>query len=620
MAAIGVKFGQCGNKRRKTATKITERTTKNLGVKVLYFIIYLYYCRTKIINDSNYIKIISQIFSGRRISSTKYMSMRSIYIAIGVSILYQQAVFGQMKIQADLIVKKATIFTADDESPRAEAFAIKNGRFLEIGKNSYILNKYSSNNVIDAEGRAVYPAFIDAHSHFYGYALSMQQADLNSCNSFEEVMETMKRKSLEIPKGWLVGRGWDQNKWPDKRFPDRKLLDQQFPDRPVVLIRIDGHAVLANGEALKSAGITVNNSFRQGEVEIREGRLTGLLYETAADRMRESIPEPDKDIITTLVAKAEQNCFSVGLASVTDAGLEKKQIEFLDSLQRKGVLKLHIDVMLTPTKENLETFLMKGPYITDRLSVRSIKIYADGSLGSRTALLKRPYKDSPSGIGIRVTSADSIRKLCSVALKNGYQVNTHAIGDSAVSYILNIYGEFLKGKNDLRWRIEHCQVVDPKDIMLFGKYSVIPSVQATHATSDMYWAGDRLGPDRIRWAYAYHDLLKQNGWIANGTDFPIENINPILTFYAAVARKDLKGYPENGFQKENALSREEALRSITIWAAKAGFGDKARGSISPGKMADFVILDRDIMRVPEEEIPPAKVMELYLTGKKVYGN
>ena len=232
--------------------------------------------------------------------------------------------------------------------------------------------------------------------------------------------------------------------------------------------------------------------------------------------------------------------------------------------------------------------------------------------------MKDPYSDDPTKYGIRVTSPDSIEKICALALDKGYQVNTHAIGDSAVAEVLGIYSEYLKGKNDLRWRIEHAQVVDPLDIQMFGRNSIIPSVQATHATSDMNWAKDRLGTRRIRYAYAYKNLLAQNGWIANGTDFPIENISPVLTFYAAVTRQDIKGFPVKGFQIENALSRTDALKSITIWAARAGFQESTRGSIEKGKMADFVILDQDIMSCPANDLPSVKVVMTYVGGERVF--
>jgi predicted amidohydrolase YtcJ len=526
--------------------------------------------------------------------------------------------FAQMKTKADLILINGKVYTLDMGSGIAEAFAVKNGVFIAIGTTDQIVKRYAADSVIDAAGKPVFPGFIDAHSHFFGYALGLRELDLKGLQSFEEVVSLVAAQKDAFPGEWITGRGWDQNLWTGKEFPDRMQLDILFPDRPVVLIRVDGHSLVANGEALERAGIGKDNSFLPGEVEVKEGRLTGILSENAADHMRNSIPLPSLKDQRILLQKAQANCFAAGLTGVADAGLDFPVVHMIDSLQQEGVLKIRIYAMLNPTDENILNFVREGQYITPRLTVRSIKLYADGSLGSRTALLKSPYYDDTLKSGILVTPRDRIRDLCQLALNSGYQVNTHAIGDSAIGLILGIYTRMLKGKNDLRWRIEHAQVVDPRDISMFGDYSIIPSVQATHATSDMYWAPDRLGKKRIRWAYAYKNLLDQNGWLANGTDFPIEKISPLLTFYASVARQDLKGYPAEGFQMENVLSRDEALRSVTIWAAKAGFDELSRGSIVRGKMADFIILDHDIMNCPVKEIPETRVVMTVVGGERVY--
>jgi len=523
-----------------------------------------------------------------------------------------------MKEKTDLVVYNGRIYTVDKKFSVIEAFAIKDGKILATGSTREILQKFSADSMIDVSGRTIFPGFIDAHAHFFGYAIGLQQIDLTGTTSFEDVLSRLKTFGKNIPGDWLVGRGWDQNSWKVKVFPDKTQLDRMFPDRPVVLIRVDGHVLLANEEALKRSGIIGKKQFLSDEIGQENGRMTGILRETATDYMRNSVPLPTAKTQALLISQAQRNCFSVGLTGVSDAGLDLAKAAFLDSLQQAGLVVLRINVMLNPSKENISHFVEKGPYRTDFLNIRSIKLYADGSLGSRTALLKKPYADGPGQLGISVTPVAQVREVCELALKHGYQVNTHAIGDSAVKIVLGVYGEFLKGKNDLRWRIEHAQVVDPEELPLFGKYSVIPSVQATHATSDMYWAEDRLGKTRIKWAYAYRDLLKQNGWIANGTDFPVEHIEPLYTFYAAVARKDLKGFPEGGFQKENTITREDALRSVTIWAAKASFEDAEKGSIEKGKFADFVILDKDIMTIPEMEIPKTKVVRTFVGGKEVY--
>jgi len=524
---------------------------------------------------------------------------------------------GPMKKNADLILTNGIIYTVDSLNTMAEAMAVKDGKILALGNNQDITGEFEAAEVIDAKGMAVYPGFIDAHCHFMGFALGLQYIDLGGLKSFDDVLMQLRQADRPGQGKWLVGRGWDQNLWIDKNFPDNSRLNQLFPDIPVMLIRVDGHVVLANDEALKRAGISENHHFADGQVEMKNGRLTGILSETAADLIRGVVPQPQDEDLVVLMKQAEQQCFSVGLTTVSDAGLEFSQIRILDSLQRSGKIAMHVYAMLTPTEKNIQEFVMHGPFKTDKLNISSIKLYADGSLGSRTARLKKPYTDDGSLKGIIVTSPDSIKALCRLAVEHRYQVNTHCIGDSAVKLILSIYGSFLKGPNDLRWRIEHAQVVDSADLSLFGDYSIIPSIQGTHATSDMYWAENRLGPDRIKGAYAYKELMKQNGWIANGTDFPIENISPLLTFYASVVRKDLKGFPDGGFQMNNALSREDALRSMAIWAAKADFLEQEKGSLQVGKDADFVILDQDIMQIPDQDIPKTRVLNTIIRGKSV---
>jgi hypothetical protein len=307
----------------------------------------------------------------------------------------------------------------------------------------------------------------------------------------------------------------------------------------------------------------------------------------------------------------------VGLTTVSNAGLGAAQIRLIDSLQKADRLKIRVYAMINPTDENIEKYMKKGVLNTGRLIVRSIKLFADGALGSRGAFLIEPYTDDPGNKGLQLNPLEYYEKFCALALKYGYQVNTHCIGDAANRMILNLYAKFLKGKNDKRWRIEHAQVIHPDDFHLFGDYSIIPSVQTTHATSDMRWAGERLGKERVKYAYAYAMLLKQNGWLANGSDFPVENINPIYSFYAAFSRKDLKGWPANGFQIDNALTREQALRSITIWAAKGCFMEKFIGSLEQGKLADFVVCDKDLMKADESKIPETKVLRTVLEGEEM---
>ena len=524
------------------------------------------------------------------------------------------------KTKADFILLNARIYTVDSVLSVAGAMAVSSGKVIATGSQKEIMEHFIAGNIIDAGGKTVYPGFVDAHCHFYGYALNLRYIMLNGCTSFVEVLLRIKESGKFKPGDWIVGRGWDQNLWTVKIFPDRNKLDELYPENPVVLTRVDGHVVLANKSALKKAGIEPVNSFNPGEVEVKNGRLTGILSERAADYMRNTIPKPGRAEQLSLLAKARESCFAAGLTTVSDAGLDNETVNLLDELgsgpDSAGMIRIY--AMLDPSPLNIEKFVRNGPYKTERLHVSSVKVYADGSLGSRTALLKHPYSDMPCQLGIQVITADSLRKICKICFEYGYQVNTHAIGDSANKLVLDIYGEYLKEPNDLRWRIEHCQVVDPSDLHKFRDFSIIPSVQATHATSDMAWAPDRLGQERTAWAYSYKDLLSQNGWLANGTDFPIENISPLLTVYAAVARKNIQGKPENGFLMKNALNREEALRSITIWAAKADFWEKEIGSLEPGKNADFVILDQDIMQITEDQIHQTSVFATFVGGKEVY--
>lgn len=519
--------------------------------------------------------------------------------------------------EADLIVQNAVIYTVDSSFSIAESFAVKDGRIVAIGKNEDIGKEYRSGNILDLNGQPVYPGFIDPHCHFLGYGLSLNEVDLTGTKSFNEVAGRVKIHANETNSYWIIGRGWDQNDWADKTFPDKSMLDTHFPDRPVVLYRIDGHAALINSKAIELASIANQTNVEGGEVVEENGEPTGILIDNAVNLIKKIIPMPSPNEIEQGLLEAQEKCFAVGLTSVHDAGLDAGEINIIDSLQKGGKLNIRIFAMLNPSGENFDAYLRKGKYKTDKLNVSSIKLYADGALGSRGARLIEPYSDDPSTNGLFISSAEFLREMSLLADSAGYQVCTHCIGDGANREILQLYGEILKEKNDKRWRIEHAQIVHPDDIPLFGEFSIIPSIQSTHATSDMYWAEDRLGK-RIAYAYPYHRLLGQNGWLPNGSDFPIESINPILGFYAAFTRQDLSGYPEGGFQPDDSLSREEAIKAMTIWAAKSAFEENEKGSLETGKFADFVILDRDIMEVAPSEVKNARVTNCYVDGKKVY--
>jgi len=522
------------------------------------------------------------------------------------------------KNKADLILYNGTIYTVDDSFSRREALTVKEGLIIATGSNQDIQQQFQANQSIDLEGKYVYPGLIDAHCHFLGYGKSLLNADLAGTSSFEEIISLLKERQAKYPSEWILGRGWDQNDWRDKEWPGKEMLDKAFPDNPVLLRRIDGHAAIANSEALKRAGVNESSSIEGGSMIRKNGKLTGILVDNAIDLVGKIIPEPDvKDVITALL-QGESDCFAVGLTSVHDAGLDFKTIALMDSLHRTGDLRMRIYAMLAPGEKNYELYMYRGIHKTEQLNVRSIKLYADGALGSRGALMLEPYSDDPGNVGLPVSSPEYLLKQCRLAYENGYQVNTHCIGDSANRLMLDIYASILKGENDLRWRIEHSQIIHPDDISKFGTYSIVPSIQSTHATSDMYWADERIGDSRIKGAYAFRQLMEENGWIPNGSDFPVESINPIYGYYALSIRKDLEGYPEDGFQTENALSRVDALKAMTIWAARAAFEENEKGSLEAGKMADFIITGADLLNIPPEDIPATRILETWLGGEKVF--
>jgi predicted amidohydrolase YtcJ len=516
------------------------------------------------------------------------------------------------KEQADLIVINATIYTVNDSFETAQAFAVKDGKFLEVGTSDDILAKYESSNTVDANRQTIVPGFIDAHCHFLGLGFDQQAADLVGTTSFDEVMERVIEFQNKNNLKYIKGRGWDQNDWEDKKFPHNNLLNVLYPDIPIVLTRIDGHAILCNQAALDLGNVTVNSKIDGGEVVIENGKLTGVLVDNAESLVMNYWPKVSKEETVKALMDAQEICFSYGLTTVDDAGLGVEAIELIDSLQQTGDLKMRVYAMVSASKRNLDYYLNKGIIKTEKLNVRSFKFYADGALGSRGAMLREPYSDKPGHFGLMVNDIKTLEETASRISNSEFQMNTHAIGDSANHAVLKTYKKVLQGKQNRRWRIEHAQIVSLEDIKLFN--DIIPSVQPTHATSDMYWAEDRVGAERIKGAYAFKDLLNQYGKVALGTDFPVEQVSPFLTFYAAVARQDIKGYPEGGFQMENALSREETLKGMTIWAAYSNFEEQEKGSIETGKFADFIILDKDIMQVPPNAIPNIKVIQTYVDG------
>jgi hypothetical protein len=520
--------------------------------------------------------------------------------------------------EVDTIIYNGVVYTVNDKFDTAQAFAVKDGKIEAIGTNEGILKKYKSAKVIDAKGQEIFPGFIDAHAHFLSYGQSLFMVDLFGANSWEEVVDRVKKFAKEHPEEkWIKGRGWDQNKWAGKSFPTNERLNELFTETPVILTRVDGHAAIVNQKALDIASIKAGQNIKGGEIETKNNKLTGVLIDNALDLVNAKIPASTTEDYIKWLLEAQKNCFKAGLTTIADCGLMYNDIETIDSLQKEGKLDMRLYVMLSDDTANYKRYLNKEPYKTDKIFVKGIKLYADGALGSRGACLLQPYNDQKNWYGFLLKDKKYFDSIADVISKTDYQMCTHAIGDSANRVMLNIYNRVLKGTNDKRWRIEHAQVINSNDFDLFGKANIVPSVQPTHATSDMYWAEERLGSERIKGAYAYKQLLKQNGWLPLGTDFPVEDISPFKTFLAAVFRKDANGFPANGFQPENALTKEEAIRGMTIWAARACFLDKEVGSIEPGKKADFIILNKDLMKVAEKQVLDTKVLMTFLGGKLV---
>ncbi|RMA56722.1 amidohydrolase [Ulvibacter antarcticus] len=523
------------------------------------------------------------------------------------------------KIEADLLVKNAKVYTVNSLFDTAKAFVVKDGKILEVGIKPELELKYKFKDVYDANGMTIVPGLIDAHAHLFGLGMTQQQVNLVGTKSYQEVLDKVIAFQKEKNAAYIIGRGWDQNDWDIKEFPTKVELDSLFPDTPVSLRRVDGHAMIVNSKALELAGITSETKMSGGEVILRDGKPTGLLVDSPMKLVGETFPEMTLEAAIRVLKDAETICLENGLTTVNDAGADKMVIELIDSLQQAGGMSLRLYSMVSNSEENLDYFLNKGIIKTDRLNVRSVKVYGDGALGSRGAAMRKPYSDQPGQFGAMITTEAELKELAKRIATAGYQMNTHAIGDSANISVLRVYDEVLKNETDPRWKVEHAQIVTPSDVALFSE-KILPSVQPTHATSDMYWAEDRIGSERIKGAYSYKTLLNESGIVVLGTDFPVEQVNPMFTFYAAVARKDLEHYPEEGFRKEEGLTREETLKGMTIWAAYSNFEENEKGSIEVGKFADFTVLDRDIMTIEVDSIPTTKVLATFINGKKVFSS
>ncbi|MCZ8204062.1 amidohydrolase [Gemmatimonas sp.] len=528
---------------------------------------------------------------------------------------------------ADLIVTNARVYTADDTRPLVEAFAVRGGRIVFTGSaREAVTLTGAATQVVDAGGRTVIPGMVDGHAHFAGLAQKLRSVDLVGTRSYDEVIARVVDRAKTTPAGsWIVGRGWDQNAWGNTAFPTHEALSAAVPDHPVILDRVDGHAALANAAAMRLAGLTAATKDPSGGKILRDakGAPTGVLIDRASGLVENKVPAPSREELRAALKDAVARMHSLGLVGMHDAGASRESIELFEDMAAKRELNLRLYVMIGDNAEALQHYFALGPrnaLYDGQLWVRAVKLYADGAMGSRGAALLEPYSDDPNNSGLLLSAPAHIQEVAERGLAAGFQVNTHAIGDRGNRVVLDAYERAFAQvpRADHRFRVEHAQILHQDDIPRFAQLGVIPSMQASHQTSDMYWIGKRLGPTRLYGAYAWQSLLKTGVVIPNGSDFPVEDVNPLISFHASIARQDARDWPAGGWYPEQRMSREDALRSMTLWPAYAGFQEQVMGSITPGKYADFVVLDQDIMRIPADLVLRTRVLSTWLAGKLVY--
>lgn len=529
---------------------------------------------------------------------------------------------------ADLIVTNGRIYTVDDSRPLAEAMAIAAGKILFVGSDRGAkVFAGSGTKIVDLAGRTVIPGMVDAHAHLLGLGVALQTVDLVGTKSYAEIITKVTARAREVPAGtWITGRGWDQNDWPDTRFPSHEALSRAVPDHPVYLTRVDGHAALVNAKAMDAAALTAaTQDPGGGRIERRTvgGSPSGVLVDRAMGLVGRVIPSLTREQTRAAVLAGIQEANRWGLIGVHDAGVGQSTIDVYEELAREGLYNLRNYVMISSDDSALAHYFRRGPQSAlydGRVWIRSIKISADGALGSRGAALLAPYSDEPSHSGLILTSGERTQDVATRALRSGFQLNVHAIGDRGNRVVLDAFEAALKAVPvaDHRFRVEHAQILHSDDIPRFAQLDVIPSMQASHQTSDMYWAGKRVGPRRLLGAYAWRTLLNTGVIIPNGSDFPVELVNPLISFHAAVTRQDAKNWPAGGWYPAQKMTREEALKSMTIWPAVAAFQESVMGSLEVGKWADFVVLDTDLMRAPVSRILGTKVVGTWLGGTAVW--
>lgn len=526
---------------------------------------------------------------------------------------------------ADLILHDARIYTGDRERPRAEAVAIAGGRFVAVGTDAAVLPFAGVHTErIDAGGATIVPGLHDAHGHVLGLGEILEQLDLGGATSLEVMLDRVRARAASVPAGdWILGRGWDQNLWPSRAWPTAAALDAVAPDHLVALARVDGHALVANSRALAIAGLSAATADPPGGRIIRDasGRPSGVLVDAAQDLVWRHVPAPDRTAIARRLEAADRHLSALGITMVHDAGGASGFLEAWGALRAAGRARTRVYAMVRG--DAVSEWAARGPLVdpSHHFSVRAVKLMADGALGSRGAALLDDYEDEPGNRGLLLLDRAELYERTRTAAAAGFQVATHAIGDRANRLVLDVFERVL-GEHPpsarLRFRVEHAQLLTAADIPRFGQLGVIASVQAIHCPSDMPWARARVGPDRIRGAYAWRSLLDAGARLANGSDFPVEPANPLVGFHAAITRQDAGGHPPGGWTPGQRLSREEALRSCTLDAAYAAHAERDLGSIVPGKLADLVILSDDIMSIAPAAVLATRVLRTVIAGETVY--
>jgi predicted amidohydrolase YtcJ len=555
----------------------------------------------------------------------------------------------------DKIFINGKIYSLDDKNSIYEALAIKNGLIIDLGSSAELKRKYSTAEIIDLGGKIVLPGFIDAHGHISGYGDNLLEINLVGTSSQEEIANLVKEKVSTVKTGeWIAGHGWDQNDWKEKGWPNHKTLDNAAPDNPVYLTRIDGHAMWVNKKALELAGITKDTKAPDGGDIKRDakGNPTGVLIDNAMNLIYKVVPPQTNEMIEKTILTAVNSLIKYGITSVHDMGVGLRTINVMKKLADEGKLLIRIHAYIDGVGNTWNEFLKGGRLVghgNNFLNVRGIKLFVDGAMGSRGALMSEPYQDDTGNSGLQLMGEDEIYNVTIEALKNGFQVATHAIGDLGNTIVLNAYERALSElkPKDHRLRVEHVQVINPKDAERFGKNGIIPSMQPVHATSDMPWAEARLGTKKVKWSYAPKLVLKGSPIIAGGSDFPVESPSVLEGIYAGVTRQDKNGYPRNwldvmwlvdnnkwiiseegipdttifdgGWYPDQRLTIQEAINVFTKWAAYAGFEEQKKGTIEIGKWADFTILDRDIFNIPARDILRTNVEMTIVGGNLVFG-